>query len=203
MSFLQLVSSLDKTIRDLILFCRQCHSDPYRNKRWQVKSAFQHFKVVKEHSKTNILSYSWCRSPQTKLRKGSVFTPVCQSFCSWGGGCLAQCMLGYTPWADTPPGRHPLGQHPPWADTLRADIPPEQTAPGQTPLYPVHAGIHPRPVHAGIHSAQCMQGLTWLLLQTVHILLECILVRKLCRSIFFQNEEIFINLDKLDRITHS
>ena len=31
MSFLQLVSSLDKTIRDLILFCRQCHSDPYRN----------------------------------------------------------------------------------------------------------------------------------------------------------------------------
>ena len=31
MSFLQLVLSLDKTIRDLILFCRQCHSDPYRN----------------------------------------------------------------------------------------------------------------------------------------------------------------------------
>ena len=32
MSFLQLVLSLDKTIRDLILFCRQCHSDPYRNR---------------------------------------------------------------------------------------------------------------------------------------------------------------------------
>ena len=31
MSFLQLVLSLDKTIKDLILFCRQCHSDPYRN----------------------------------------------------------------------------------------------------------------------------------------------------------------------------
>ena len=31
MSFLQLVLSLDKTIRELILFCRQCHSDPYRN----------------------------------------------------------------------------------------------------------------------------------------------------------------------------
>ena len=30
------------------------------------------------------------------------------------GGCLPQCMLGYTP----PLGRHPLGRHPtPWADT--------------------------------------------------------------------------------------
>ena len=28
-----------------------------------------------------------------------------------GGGCLPQCILGYTPWADTP------GQTPPWADT--------------------------------------------------------------------------------------
>ena len=43
--------------------------------------------------------------PQTKLRKGNVFTPVCQSFCSWGG--LSQCMLGYTPL-----GRPPLGRHP-------------------------------------------------------------------------------------------
>ena len=42
--------------------------------------------------------------PQTKLGKGNVFTPVCQSFCSQGGGrCLPQCMLGYTP----------LGRHPP------------------------------------------------------------------------------------------
>ena len=28
------------------------------------------------------------------------------------GGCLPQCMLGYTP-----PGRHTPGQTPPWADT--------------------------------------------------------------------------------------
>ena len=38
------------------------------------------------------------------------------SFCSQGvgGGCLPQCMLGYTPWADTPPlGRHPLADRPP------------------------------------------------------------------------------------------
>ena len=49
--------------------------------------------------------------PQTKLRKGNVFTPVCQSFCSrGGGGCLPQCMLGYTPPSptDAPLGRHPL-----------------------------------------------------------------------------------------------
>ena len=65
--------------------------------------------------------------PQTKLWKGNVFTPVCQSFCSYGG-CLPQCMLGYTlPWADTPLGRHPLplGRYPP---------PPGQTPPAQCML---------------------------------------------------------------------
>ena len=56
--------------------------------------------------------------PQLLLRKGNVFTPVCQSFCSLGG-CLPQCMLGYThplvdtPWADTPGA----DATPPWADT--------------------------------------------------------------------------------------
>ena len=46
------------------------------------------------------------------------------SFCSQGvGGCLPQCMLGYTPWADTPP----LGRHPPCRP------PPEQTRPRRTP----------------------------------------------------------------------
>ena len=51
--------------------------------------------------------------PQTKLRKGNVFTPVSQSFCSWG--VSAQCMLEYTsPWADTGPGQTPsLGRHSP------------------------------------------------------------------------------------------
>ena len=54
--------------------------------------------------------------PQTKLWKGNVLTSVCQSFCS-KGGCLPQCMLGYTPpW-----------QTPPWADN---------------PPCPVHVGIH-------------------------------------------------------------
>ena len=54
--------------------------------------------------------------PQMKLRKGNVYTPVCQSFCSRG-----QCLLYHRPWADTP-SRHPTGQ---------------------TPPCPVHAVLHP------------------------------------------------------------
>ena len=51
--------------------------------------------------------------PQTKLRKGYVFTSVCHSV-HWGG-CLPQCMLEYThPQADTPTGQTPpFGRHPP------------------------------------------------------------------------------------------
>ena len=78
--------------------------------------------------------------PQTKLQKGNVFTPVCQSFCSQGEVCLSAY------WDS-----HPL-------------------PPGQTPPCPVHAGIHtplpsacwdtpPCPVHVGIHSAQLHAGI--------------------------------------------
>ena len=42
--------------------------------------------------------------PATKLRQGNVFTPVCHSV--HGGGVCH------------PPGRHPPGQTPHWADTL-------------------------------------------------------------------------------------
>ena len=58
--------------------------------------------------------------PQTQLRKGNVFTLVCQSFCS--RGVSAQCMLGYTPlgrhtpllFSNTPqPDTTLLGRHPP------------------------------------------------------------------------------------------
>ena len=45
---------------------------------------------------------------------GNVFTPVCHSVDLTG--CLPQCMLGYTPQADTP-WQTPPGQTPPWADT--------------------------------------------------------------------------------------
>ena len=37
--------------------------------------------------------------PANEVCEGYVFTPVCQSFCSYGGH-LPQCMLGY---ADPPP----------------------------------------------------------------------------------------------------
>ena len=50
----------------------------------------------------------------TKLRQGY----TCLSFCSQGGGCLPQCMLGYTP----------LGRHPP----PRSTQPPGSTAPRST-----------------------------------------------------------------------
>ena len=80
---------------------------------------------------------------QTKLRKGNVFTSMCQEFCP-GGQCLPQCMLGNThpgrqppgqtpSWADTPLGRHPPGQTP-LSRHPQADTPPGQThPPGQTP----------------------------------------------------------------------
>ena len=51
----------------------------------------------------NVLSHFY--RPQTKLRKGNVFTPV--SYSVHRAGCLPQCMLGYTPPADTPQGRPP------------------------------------------------------------------------------------------------
>ena len=89
-----------------------------------------------------------CYRPQTKLRKGNVFTSMCQEFCPQGGRCLTD-----TPQADTPPpGRHPSprqtplpqadtpppGRHP-QADTPQADTPCRQTPPRQTPP----AGRHP------------------------------------------------------------
>ena len=44
--------------------------------------------------------------PANEVCEGYVFTPVCHSV---HGGCLPQCMLGYTPRQEqTPPGsRHP------------------------------------------------------------------------------------------------
>ena len=60
--------------------------------------------------------------PQTKLREGNVFTPVCQSFCSKGEGACVTCMPpGHT--RPQPPGHasHPTPQPclPPPADTTR------------------------------------------------------------------------------------
>ena len=74
------------------------------------------------------------------------------------GGCLPQCMLGYTPQqtppgqtpprqtTHTPPGRHPPGQTPPRQTPSRIDTPPRQTSP--PPAITAADGTHP----AGIHS---------------------------------------------------
>ena len=51
---------------------------------------------------------------QTKLRKGNVFTPVCQSFCSQVGVCPSACWDTHTHPSRHPPGQTPPGQtHPP------------------------------------------------------------------------------------------
>ena len=84
----------------------------------------------------NRISYvDSCYRPQTTLRKGNVFTSVCQEFCPWGGvvsqhalgggmyiPVYTGCGCGKTPrqtphrqttlWADTSPGIHPPGQTP-------------------------------------------------------------------------------------------
>ena len=76
------------------------------------------------------LHCSWCcYRPQTKLRKGHVFSPFCHPV--HGEGCLNHCMLGYTapgkpprqtsPRADTLPGRHPPGRHSPQQTATAAD----------------------------------------------------------------------------------
>ena len=67
------------------------------------------------------LIFFTCYRPQTKLWKGNVFTPVCQSFCSQRGGgvvCLSACWDTHTHpragtlMADTPGQALPLGRHP-------------------------------------------------------------------------------------------
>ena len=75
--------------------------------------------------------------PQTRLWKGNVFTPVCQSFCSQGGVCLSACWDTHThTHTHTPPGRHPPGRHPlgrqPWADIPLGRHPPAQCMLGYT-----------------------------------------------------------------------
>ena len=52
--------------------------------------------------------------PQTHLRKGYVFTPVCHFVHMLGYTLPGQTSPGQTPpRTDTPSGRHPLGRHPP------------------------------------------------------------------------------------------
>ena len=59
---------------------------------------------------------------QTKLQKGNVFTPVCQSFYSRGVSASVHAGIHLPPPGQTPLGRHPLGRHP------LGRHPPHQTA---------------------------------------------------------------------------
>ena len=88
--------------------------------------------VIWSHLQFLIFDYR----PQQKLRKGYVFTPVCQSFCSHGG---VHPLGRHLPQADTPLGRHPLGRHPPW------QIPLGRHSPWQILLgrHPPTLGRHP------------------------------------------------------------
>ena len=106
-----------------------------------------------------------------KLRQGNIFTSVCQEFCP--GGCLPQCMLGYTPrqtptypadtppgqtppHADTAPGRHPLTRHPPVRHPPPGRHPPLGRHPPQQTATAAD-GTHP----TGMHSCLFQINLLW------------------------------------------
>ena len=105
------------------------------------------------------------------------FSSVCQEFCPQGGSASVHAGIqppGTPPPADTSPRQTtPLGRHPLQADTLQADTllgrhPAGRHPPGQT-----SRGRHPP---GQTPPAHWMLGYTWLLLQMVCILLECIFV---------------------------
>ena len=95
---------------------------------------------------------------QTKLRKGNVFTSVCQELCPRG--------VYTSPWqADNPPC--PLGrQTPPW----QADPPSGRQTPWKADNLPSWQANPPPP------QADSRPSSRWLLQRKVRILLECILV---------------------------
>ena len=93
-------------------------------------------------------------------------------FCSQGGGGVGAVWHRYLPQGDTPLCRHPSGQTPPGQTPLGRS--PGQT-PGETPLGQTTPGRHPSGQTAPFQADTPLLGRR-LLLQTVHILLECILV---------------------------
>ena len=111
------------------------------------------------HKIANIRDAFLVLPPSNEVCEGYVFTSVCHSV--HRGGCLSQCMLGYTPpGADTP---SPRSRNPPGADTAWYQTPQEQTHPQEQTPPPEQTP-----------PAQCMQGDTGNK-GAVRILLECIL----------------------------
>ena len=75
-----------------------------------------------------------CYRPQTKLREGNIFTPVCQSFCSGAEVYTPLDTPRQTTHLDSPLGRHPsLGRH-------NTTPPPEMTTEA--------GGMHPTGMHS-------------------------------------------------------
>ena len=78
------------------------------------------YKFVVNLQRSFSTSVAFNYRPQTMLRKGNLFTKVCQEFCPQGGGGgvhplgrhpLARHPLGIHP-LGRPPGRHPPGRRP-------------------------------------------------------------------------------------------
>ena len=102
----------------------------YGDQETRIKLAWQKRKHCKvQHLICTLQCFLFCQTnyrPQRSWAK-VIFSQVCvKNSVHRGGGCLPQCMLGYTPQEQTPPG----SRHPPGADTpLGADTPREQTPP--------------------------------------------------------------------------
>ena len=94
--------------------------------------------------------------PQRSCGQGNIFTPVCHSFCSRGGG-LPQCMLGYhhhpPPGSRPPPEQTPPKQTPP----LGPDTPRSR----HTPLPPPGADTPPREADSSIRSTSGRYASYW------------------------------------------
>ena len=106
--------------------------------------------------------------PANEACEGYVFTPVCQSFSSWGV-CLSACwdtLPGALHGADIPQTRYPPGANPPPGPVT---LPPGADPPGADPPGP---GTPPRSRPPPV---QCMLGDT-VNKRAVRILLECNLV---------------------------
>ena len=119
--------------------------------------------------------------PANEVCEGYVFTPVCQSFCSWGEylGRYTSSGQVHSSKAGTPPRQvhpqagthtprqvHPLGRYTPWADAPRQVHPQAGTPPwAGTP----HGQVNP-------HHSACWDTVNK---RAVRIPLECILVTTL------------------------
>ena len=106
---------------------------------------------------------------------------------STGGGVCHSAWWDTPPWADTPLGRHPLGRNP-----LPGRHPPQANTPhpGQTPQHPGQTPPGRHPPGQTPPWADTL-GYTWLLLQVVRILLECILVGDVFKHLVFPRLVLF------------